>query len=102
MIWKMLHPDMTMEHLGFLPEFLSEDDPRPAKEQIHTNYQHGGGWRTMKGFAHVGNLVLQYPGDPPFSPLAQTKLRDETIVFYPGEFVAIFQPDGSFEASRVD
>jgi len=31
-----------------------------------------------------------------------TKLRDEVIVLYESEFVAIFQPDGTFEVARMD
>jgi len=45
---------------------------------------------------------LRYPGDPILAPLAQAKLRDELIVFYRHALVAIIQPDGSFEVSRVD
>lgn len=41
MVWKMLHPRMTYEMLGLLPEFLTEHDPRPAREQFDKNYRHG-------------------------------------------------------------
>ena len=100
--WEMLHPMMVPQALGFLPQFLDEDDQRPAKEQIDGNYQHGGGWRNIPGFTHLGEHRMKYPGDPELRPLAQTKLRDEVIVFYDYSFVAIFQPDGSFEISRID
>jgi len=101
-IWAFLDPQMTPEHLGLLPMMLSEYDPRPAREQFDANYQHGGGWDPMKGFTlHDGNS-LSYPGDPPLIPLAITKLRDELIVFYQYSWVAIIQPDRSFEVCRMD
>jgi hypothetical protein len=31
--FELLHPRMTREHLGYLPMFLSSDDPRSAREQ---------------------------------------------------------------------
>jgi hypothetical protein len=47
-------------------------------------------------------LELHYPGDPPFKPIAMMVLRDETILIYDYSIVAIVQPDGSFEACRMD
>ena len=84
MYWEMLHPQMTMEHLGFLPDFLSERDRRPAAQQINENYAHGGGWHpNLKGeWMMLEGHKLKYPGDPVLAPLAQAKLRDELIVFY--------------------
>lgn len=102
MQWKMLHPRATMEHLGYIPGFLSEDDPRPAKEQLHANYAHGGGWRPMSNFKLMNLNALQYPSDPVLLPIASTKLRNETICIYECAIVAIVQPDGSFEAARMD
>lgn len=102
MQWTMLHPKATMDHLGFIPSFLSADDPRPAREQLDANYQHGGGWRPMKGFHLFPNNNLKYPGDPIMKPIAWAQLRDETIVVYDCCVVAIIQPDRSFEAARMD
>ncbi len=102
LVWKMLHPKMTMEMLGLIPEMLSEHDPRPAREQFDQNYRHGGGWSPMPGFERREGHVLKYPGDPPLQPLARTQLRSELIVFYEPEIVAIFQQDGSFEACRMN
>jgi hypothetical protein len=102
MVWIMLHPKMTPEHLGFIPSFLSEDDPEPAAKQIHKNYTGGGGWFPMHGFEKEDNNVLQYPGDPPLKPLAMTMLRKETILFYQHDIVCIVQPDGTWEAARLD
>jgi len=101
--FQMLDPRMTTAHLGLLPEFFNPLDPRPAKEQIDQNYAHGGGWSPMAGFKFdVVSLKLSYPGDPPMRPLAWAKLRDELIIFYDHSWLAIVQPDGSYEVSRVD
>lgn len=102
-VWKFIHPQMTSEHLGFLPSFLDINNPKPAKEQFNDNYQHGGGWRPMTGkWTIFDNYKIKYPGDPMLKPLAMTKLRNETICFYDCAIVGIFQPDGSFEIARMD
>lgn len=99
--FELLHPKMTHQHLGLLPEFLYESDPRPAKEQFNERYVYGG-WDSFKGFELTPSNALVYPGDPPQIPLAQAKLRDELIVFYNHDWVAIIQPDRSFEVCRMD
>jgi len=86
LVWEFLHPRMTPEHLGFLPGWLDENDPRPAKEQ----------------FKLIKNNWLTYPDDPPLRPLAQCQFRDELIVFYDHAWVMIKQADGSFEVCRMD
>ena len=97
-----LHPKCTPTHVGFIPTFLDEDDPRPAAEQFQERYVHGG-WRNQSGFKE-GNVrySLHYPGDPPLYPIAAMKLRDETIMVYDYAYVAIWQKDGTFEACRMD
>lgn len=100
--FKMLHPRMTEEHLGFLPDFLSEHDPRPAREQIDANYRHGGGWNPMLDWQLLPNNSIRYPGDPALAPLASAKLHDEELFFYNHAWLCIKQPDGSYEVSRVD
>lgn len=102
MTWMLLHPKMTPEHLGLLPGMLDANDPRPAREQLDSNYQHGGGWHPMKGHVLGPDNSLTYPGDPPLPPLAFTRLRDELIVYYDYSFVAIIQPDRTFEVCRMD
>ena len=91
-----------MEMLGYIPSFLSESDPRSAKEQLDGNYNHGGGWRSMPGFIMLPNGDLSYPGDPPYALLAETSLRGEVIRVYHYSWVAIVQPDGTFDVSRMD
>jgi len=102
MIWEMLYPGMTAEHLGLLPGFLRDDDPRPAREQINERYAHGGGWRPMKGHRLGPRNFLTYPGDPPLPPVARARLRNELILFYPSSWVCIVQPDQSYEVCRID
>lgn len=97
---------------GFLPEFFDESDPRPAKEQLHENFQHGGGFSPLAGFSLVGDDVpgealLTYDKgsedeEPPLREIGRAKLRDETLIFFDCSWLAIVQPDGSFEVTRVD
>jgi hypothetical protein len=92
------------EYLGMIPYFLNPADPRPAAEQFDANYQHGGGWLPMRKWQMV-NLevgVIRYPGDPPKKPLAWMQLRDEKIFVYESAWVAIVQPNGTFEVARMD
>jgi hypothetical protein len=102
MVWVLLHPKMTPEHLGLLPQMLDDRDPRPAKDQFNVSYSHGGGWRPMKGFTLHADNTLTYPGDPPLKPLAQLQFRKELIVFYDHAWVAIIQESRYFEACRMD
>jgi hypothetical protein len=90
------------EDLGFLPMFLDPNDPRPAKEQLHENYQHGGGWHSMPGFSIGDDLELCYPGDPPMRPIAVTQIHDTKVLVYPHSWVVIMKPDDSFEVCRMD
>ena len=100
--FKLKHPDMTHDMLGFIPDFLSEYDPRPAVEQLDENYSHGGGWRAFEGFTMLPDGNMQYPGDLPTTLLAEGKLREEIIRFYDYSWVAVVQPDGSFTVARMD
>jgi hypothetical protein len=103
--FELLHPKMNIEHLGLLPEFFSETDPRSAAEQLDENYAHGGGFRPSPENTWAldrETLVLTYPEEPPMQPLAKAYLHDELLVFYPSAFLAIIQPDGSFKVTRVD
>lgn len=90
-------PDRSI--VGYLPLFLSDDDPRPAWEQFNENYV--SGWNRFDGF-ELDGTTLRYDGDPPMKPLAMTSLREETIYVYRSSWVMILQPDGSFEVARLD
>lgn len=99
LIWAKKHPKVTFEMLGYIPEFLSDNAPASAKDQIARNYC--GGWNAFKGFEMHDN-GLKYPGDPLMRLLFETKLRDEVIRFYEASWLAIIQPDGSHEIARLD
>jgi hypothetical protein len=97
-ILKNHHPD----ELGMLPDFINQNDPRCARDQFDANYAHGGGFIPIRGFTNK-NMVLQYPGDPPYYPIAMWPLRHEMIVVYRYGLVAIFSTeDGSFSVARLD
>ena len=99
----MKHPDAQLGMLGFVPQFFSEEDPRPAREQINENYKHGGGWLPIHGFTMSDDgLRLNVEEGRHYPLIAETQLRGETIRFYNGSWVAIIQPDGAYEISRVD
>jgi hypothetical protein len=87
---------------GFIPSFLDADDPRPAREQLDSNYQHGGGWQPFEGFTMTKGGSIKYPGDPAHRPVAVIHLRDEKILIYRYAWVAIVQKDGTFEIARMD
>jgi hypothetical protein len=105
--WHVLSPRHA-ELLGYIPQFVNTDDPSPAAEQLHENYAHGGGWRPMEEWKLVGDrtfpfsMSIQYPNDPPYSPVAWGRLREELILVFNHAWVAIVQPDGAFEVSRMD
>jgi hypothetical protein len=101
-VWEMLHPQMRPDMLGLLIDWLDDDDPRPAREQFNSHYGHGGGWRPFSGFKLTPSNTLTYPEDPPLVPLARAFLREEMVLFYQHAWVAIVQPDRSFEACRMD
>jgi len=88
--------------LGFIPSFLNSADPRSAREQLDTAYVHGGGWSPFPGFKMLPSGNIQFPGDPETQLLFEAKLHDELIRVYTSAWVAIVQPDGSFEISRMD
>lgn len=100
MIWTRKHPRATPEWLGYIPGFLSEHDPRPAAQQIHERYI--SGWIPFEGFTMSSNGDLLYPGDPPTKLLYESKLRNEVIRFYQHSWLAVIQPDGTFEVARLD
>lgn len=97
----------NMEAAGFIPQFLDENNPRSAVEQIDTAYQHGGGWRDFKGFELVfgydgAPYSLRYPGDPPMRELSRATLRKEKLVLFDCSWLAVIQADGSFRVARLD
>lgn len=95
----------TNDHLGFIPTFLSENDPRSAIQQLDSAYTHGGGWRPIPGFVYDENSnLLEYPGDPPLSILAFTILhKHEIVMIAPYAIVCVLDTKtGKYEVARMD
>jgi hypothetical protein len=103
-VWEKLDKRAVMDNLGLIATFLDWDNPDPARKQLNDNYAHGGGWNPQPKFemADPASGVLQYPGDPPLHPLFKAHLRDEIVRVYDYGYVSITQPDGTFEAARMD
>lgn len=99
---------MDFEVIGYLGLMLDDENPKPAREQFNDAYQHGGGWQPFEGFKMAEDSSIQYgdpnepDADPPYVPIARAKLRDEKIIMYPHGWVAIVQPDGTYEIARMD
>lgn len=110
--FSFLDPRVTPDHIGLIPAFFVELDPRDAIDQINERYAHGGGWFDLKvgerGFRQFDDFAkLHYPGDPPLHAYAEATLhlgtdKPERIVIYESGFVAIIQADQSFRVSRLD
>ena len=120
LVWAMVNGADPYE-LGFIVEFLDNNDPAPAAAQLDKTYAHGGGWRPLAGFTLVngddmrsivaGDAALLYPGDPPlrlrgFTILHSEGKRDvatgELVALFDHEFMMIMQADGSYEVARID
>jgi hypothetical protein len=117
-VWKLTHPLATIDHLGMLPLWFNAADERPALEQADSGYKNtaGCGYHPQAGFTlkqnEKGSYALQYgsgepdedgdPADPPLEELARAELREELIVLFDAEYVAIIQKDQTFVAARCD
>lgn len=112
LFWLNCDARYEKENMGYIPVFLHELDPRPAKEQIQENYAHGGGWRPQDNWENVPNtFFLRYKGENyVYKPLYMTRLHaddpnlpTETFLIYENAWCAIFEEDlVSFEVSRMD
>lgn len=108
-MWRQLDDTLNRNQvegmLGFLPQIISPSDPRPIRDQINTNYSHGGGYfpygEGQWKFNAVGK-TLKYPGDPTLKPIAELPVRDELFIVFPHAICCILQPDGSFDVIRMD
>jgi hypothetical protein len=97
------------EAAGMLPEILRPDDPRPVKEQLNDRYSHGGGFMASKGFTFKkegDKAILSYEiedDDPEiYQEWSRSKVNDEELYLFDASFMAIVQPDGTYEVTRVD
>lgn len=90
--------------LGDVPLWLSYSDTQvKARDIFHRHYV--AGWHpgmTGTSFIMKEDGTLLYPGDPAMRPLVRIKHGDEEVFQYEHSWVAIRQPDGSFEVDRMD
>ena len=101
--WYSQRDAANHHHLGLIPSFLSAIDPRPAVEQFDERYRSGGGWHRFKGFRMLTSGDLHYTGDPNTRLLWEAALPNgETVRVYESAWVAVVQPDGSYEIARMD
>lgn len=101
-MWETYHP-RARDYMGLLPGIISAHDPRSVKDQITTNYVHGGGYRPLDGWKFDPiKRTIKYPGDPPLSVMAGLKVGDEYVYVYEYAWVCIVQQDGSFAVTRMD
>jgi len=91
-------PFSDMERAGLLPTLFSEDDPRPAYEQLPANYKFDV---TLSRFTLTGNGTkdwrLRYPGNLPLEPVSFAMLRGVALVLFEDNWLAIIQPDGAYK-----
>jgi hypothetical protein len=102
-VWHRLDARAHLDHLGYIPAFLDEDDPDDARTQLDKNYAFGG-FRPQSQWHLLDpvTMAMQYPGDPPTKPLWMGFHRQERIYVYPYGYVAVVQPDNSFVMARMD
>lgn len=93
----------NIHHVGIIPTFLNENDPKTAAQQFNDNYVFGG-WSPSGAdkWSLDDDMSLNYSGDDTLIPRAMMHLHDENIYVYDYALVCIVQLDGSFEVSRMD
>lgn len=95
-----------VDHLGFIPSFITAGDSRPLREQINEAYAHGGGWKSFTGFTLNAaekplRAFLTYPGDPAMREVGRCTIRDETCIVFDNAWVVVTGPWG-WEVARID
>lgn len=96
-------PVSVVRALGYIPDFLLSDDPRPIREQLTERYGFGELNDGMSDLAKITpEGIMQYPEDPELYPLARATHGSETLWVYPHAIIAIVQSDGSLFMSRID
>lgn len=103
-LWNTENP----QQLGYLPEIIRADDPRPLREQIADRYAHGGGYHELSGFGLTdgdtgsGKAKLHYPGDPDLNEVGRLQVNDELFIVFDYAFVALVDASGTFTVMRMD
>lgn len=89
--------------VGYLPHIIQETDPRPVIDQVKERYV--GGWWPFEGFELVknkdGSYQLEYPGDRPMKERSRATLRDETVVLFEYDWVAVIN-GSAHQIARMD
>jgi len=100
--------------LGFIPEILRDDDPRPVKDQMNERYEHGGGFHAFpnkKRFTINDTAAepckLVYHEDDFVETMEEWgrcwfPITEELVIVFDSAITAIIQKDGSFELTRMD
>lgn len=86
----------------YLPHWFNPNVEETAQQAIHRHYGHGGGWQPFHGFVMGPGNALAYPGDPKLYPVARATFRGQEIYVYEHSWIAVVNPDGSYEVCRVD
>lgn len=91
------------EVVGFIPAFVSEENPDSVTKQINDRYSYGGGWNPLEGFVmDKSDKSIQYPEDPKLMPLAVGVIKGCEVIVYDHGWVAVVNEDGNYEVSRID
>ena len=100
-VWAQKDERATPDHLGFIPEFVHANDPRPVREQLEENYGCGALY-VASGFTETENGDLNYPGDPALPLLYEATFRGERIRMYAHAFVSVLTPGQELFITRMD
>ena len=102
---KSISYDGDLHLMGMIPYMVTPLDPRPAVEQLHEGYAHGGGWHDFDGFKveeKAGGFTIKYPGDPVYKERARITMRDEKIVIFDHGWVLVVAPGKPHRIARMD
>ena len=86
---------------GFIPSFLSENNPKTAIQQLNDGQP--GGQNKFEGFKFdPERKLLTYPGDPPMKVMSELHFKNDIIMLFPHAWILVLQPDGKWEVARCD
>jgi hypothetical protein len=88
---------------GTLLNAIRDDSEDDAITQLKRSYASVGGWRDFVGFklGHKGKgFVLNYANDPPIMEVGRAILRNEFVVLFAYDWVAVLRA-GTENVSRV-
>lgn len=100
----MMHATGNVAALGIIPSFVSDQDKRSLRDQLHAGYAHGGGVQPFYGFdliGEIGSLSLKYPNDPPLKQLAALVVNGGYIAVFPYSWVVIIEAGGTKDSAII-